>query len=67
MIVRKQQTARNGEIVVAVVDEGNDATLKRYYREASRVRLQPANASMQPIYADNVEIRGVVTGVIRQY
>ena len=67
VIVHKQPTARNGEIVVAVVDEGSDATLKRYYRESNRVRLQPANSSMQPIYADNVEIRGVVTGVIRQY
>ena len=67
VIVRKQPTARNGEIVVAVVEEGSDATLKRYFREPSRIRLQPANATMEPIYADNVEIRGVVTGVIRQY
>lgn len=67
VIVRKQPTAHNGEIVVAVVDEGADATLKRYYRESNRIRLQPANATMAPIYADNVEIRGIVTGVIRQY
>lgn len=67
VVVRKQPTARNGEIVVAVVDEGTEATLKRYYREGGRIRLQPANASMQPIYSNHVEIRGVVTGVIRQY
>ena len=67
VVVRKQQSARNGEIVVAVVDDGADATLKRFYRETNRVRLQPANASMEPIFADNVAIRGVVTGVIRQY
>jgi repressor LexA len=67
VVVRKQPTAHNGEIVVAVVDEGNDATLKRYFRDMDRIRLQPANATMDPIYADNVEIRGVVTGVIRQY
>jgi repressor LexA len=67
VVVKKQPTARNGEIVVAVVDEGSEATLKRYYRESNRVRLQPANATMDPIYADQVEIRGVVTGVIRQF
>ena len=67
VIVRKQAEARNGEIVVAVVDDGSEATLKRYYKEANRIRLQPANSSMQPIYASNCEIRGIVTGVIRQY
>ena len=67
VVVRKQPTARNGEIVVALVDEGSEATLKRYFRETNRIRLQPANAAMEPIYADRVEIRGVVTGVIRQY
>ena len=67
VVVRKQQSARDGEIVVAVVDDGADATLKRFYRETNRIRLQPANATMEPIFADNVAIRGVVTGVIRQY
>ena len=67
VVVHKQPTARNGEIVVAVVDEGTEATLKRFYREPNRIRLQPSNSSMEPIYANNVEIRGVVSGVIRQY
>ena len=67
VIVKKQETAHNGQIVVAVIDEGADATLKRFYRESDRIRLQPANSTMEPIYAHDVAIRGVVTGVIRQY
>ncbi|MBK9388526.1 MAG: transcriptional repressor LexA [Planctomycetes bacterium] len=65
VLVERRNTARNGEIVVAVV-EGNEATLKRFYREKDRVRLQPSNAKLQPIYADHVEIRGVVSAVIRR-
>jgi repressor LexA len=52
--------------VVALVD-GQQATLKRYYSEGDRIRLEPANSSMQPIYSKNVDILGVVTGVIRKY
>jgi len=66
VVVRKQKTCRDGEIVVARV-EGEDATLKRFYKEPNRVRLEPANSTMQPIYSANVEIVGVVTGVIRRY
>jgi repressor LexA len=66
VVVRKQKTCRDGDIVVALVD-GEEATLKRFYKEASRVRLEPANSSMQPIYASHVDILGVVTGVIRRY
>lgn len=66
VVVNRQDTCRDGDIVVALID-GQDATLKRFYREANRVRLEPANSSMTPIYADNVEILGVVTGVVRQY
>ncbi|SFI16432.1 transcriptional repressor LexA [Planctomicrobium piriforme] len=65
-IIRRQPTARDGEIVAALVD-GEDATLKRFYREASRFRLEPANSSMKPIYSDNVEILGVLQSVIRRY
>lgn len=65
-IIRKQSTARDGEIVAALVD-GSEATLKRFYREQGRIRLQPANATMSPIYADDVQILGVLVGVIRQY
>ena len=65
VVVERRQTARNGEIVVAIIDE--EATLKRFYREDGRVRLQPANSALSPIYPDDVEIRGVVRGVIRQF
>jgi repressor LexA len=66
VIVKKQRICRDGEIVVALVN-GEDATLKRFYRESHRVRLEPANSKMQPIYSNDVQVLGVVTGVIRQY
>ena len=56
----------NGEIVVAIVD-GEYATLKRFYKEKDRIRLQPENENMDPIYATNVEVKGRVIGVIRKY
>lgn len=64
VVVRKQQTARTGDMVVARTDEG-EATLKYWYPESGRIRLQPANASMDPIYVDNAEVVGIVTGVVR--
>jgi len=66
VVVRKSSTANDGDIVVALVDD-EDATLKRFYREKNRFRLEPANIEMQPIYSDNVNVMGVVVGVIRQY
>ncbi len=66
VVVKKQDTCRDGEIVVALVDD-QEATLKRFYREANRIRLEPANSSMKPIYSDNVAIEGVVIGVVRRY
>jgi len=66
VIVRGQNDARDGDIVVAMVD-GDEATLKRYYRETHRVRLEPANKGMKPIFSSHVQIMGVVVGVIRQY
>ena len=66
VVVKEQQNANNGDIVVAVLKNGF-ATLKRYYREASRIRLQPSNSTMSPIYATDVEIRGKVVAVIRQF
>lgn len=65
VVVKKQQTARDGETVVALLDDG-EATLKRFYKEKGRFRLQPANAEMAPIYADRVLIQGKVVGVIRR-
>jgi len=66
VVVEQQDTAENGDIVVALLDNGF-ATLKRFFREKDRVRLEPANARMQPIYAKNVRIQGRVVGVIRRY
>ena len=65
-VIKKQNSARDGEIVAALVD-GQEATLKRFYREADQVRLEPANARLRPIYSRDVEILGVLVGVIRQY
>src|SRR5215472_13992682 len=68
IIVESRDTAENGQTVVALVGEG-EATVKRFYRENGRIRLQPANQSIQPfIYQDNeVKVQGVVIGVVRRY
>ena len=65
VLVRRQETANKGQIVVALTDE-NEATLKRWYPEGDRVRLQPANSSMKPIYSRNARVWGVVVGVVRK-
>lgn len=65
-IIRKQATAENGQIVAALV-EGQDATLKRFFKERDRFRLEPANATMRPIFSADVEVLGVLVGVIRRY
>jgi repressor LexA len=65
VVIQPQDTARDGEIVVAILED-NTATLKRFYRERDRVRLQPANSEMEPIYARDVKIQGKVIGVIRR-
>ncbi len=64
VICRRTKSANKGDIVVAMTDEG-EATLKYWFPEANRIRLQPANSSMKPIYARNVQVLGVVTGVVR--
>ena len=68
LVVQRAQDARNGEIVVALVGEdefADEATVKTFYREGTRIRLQPENAALEPIYADHVEILGKVVGVFR--
>ena len=65
VVIRPQQTARNGDIVVAQVEE-NAVTLKRFFREKDRVRLQPANEQYPPQYYDEVRIQGKLIGVIRR-
>ena len=68
VLVERTRVAREGEIVVALID-GTDATLKRFYREGNMIRLQPSNTEMTPIYApaSNVSIQGKVLGVLRKY
>lgn len=65
-IIKKQDYAADGDTVVAVIDD-NEATLKRFYREKDRIRLQPANPTFSPIYRKDVEIRGVVVKIIREF
>jgi repressor LexA len=65
VIVEPVDTVRDGEIGVAMLDDGS-VTLKRIFRENDRVRLQPANAEMAPIYADKIRIRGRVTSIMRR-
>jgi repressor LexA len=70
VVIERRDNARNGEQVVALIEDTNEATLKRYYREpGNRIRLQPANSTMEPrvLDADRVRIQGVVIGVLRSY
>ncbi len=66
VVVAKRQTARNGETVVALLEDGT-ATLKQFFKEAGGIRLQPANEKYDPIIAKDVMIQGVVVGVVRSY
>ena len=66
VVIEEENTARDGEIVVALLDNGL-ATLKRFFKEATRVRLEPANSTMQPIYSTNVKIQGKCVGLIRKF
>ena len=68
VVVQRAQEARNGEIVVALAgddESADEATVKRFFREKGRVRLQPENDALEPIYAPHVQILGRVTGVFR--
>jgi repressor LexA len=65
VIIKRQETARDGEIVVALLDDG-EATLKRLYREpGGRFRLQPANSAMAPLYVDRLRVQGKLVGLLR--
>jgi repressor LexA len=65
VVCRKARTAHKGDIVVAITDDG-EATLKYWFPEANRIRLQPANSSMKPIYSRTAQVIGIVTGVVRR-
>ncbi len=66
VIIKKQTAARDGQIV-AIRDEDGAATLKKFFKEKNRVRLEPANKTMKPIFRDKVNILGVLVGVVRKY
>ena len=68
VVIERRENARNGEQVVALLDSG-EATLKRFYKEGGKIRLQPANRSMEPriVEIDQVKVQGVVIGVLRSY
>ena len=69
VVVEDRKTADNGEMVIALL-RGSDVTLKKFYRDpGGRIRLQPANTTMQPIYVDpeQIQVQGVVVGVMRKY
>jgi len=66
VVVEQSENASNGDIVVALLDNGM-ATLKRFFKETTRIRLEPANAKMSPIFVKNVRIQGKVVGLIRRY
>ena len=66
VIIEQSEIANNGDIVVALLDNGM-ATLKRFFKEATRIRLEPANTTMSPIFVKNVRIQGKVVGLIRRY
>ena len=66
VIVRKQSTVENGETAVALIN-GNETTLKKIYKEKNRIRLQPANNNLKPIFAKDIDVQGKVTGIVRQF
>ena len=66
VVIEEQNTAKDGDIVVALLDNGL-ATLKRFYKEPNRIRLEPANSAMEPIYTTDVKIQGKCVAVIRRF
>ncbi|MBP6979630.1 transcriptional repressor LexA [Candidatus Curtissbacteria bacterium] len=66
VVIEEQNVANNGDIIVALLENGV-ATLKRFFKEKDRIRLQPANSTMKPIYAKKVTVQGKVVGVIRKF
>jgi repressor LexA len=69
VVVRRQQTAQNGDVVVALAGDDEtteEATVKRFFRDGGRVRLQPENSALEPLFPEHVQILGKVTGVFRR-
>jgi repressor LexA len=65
VICKRSTSARNGQMVVAIVDQ-DQATLKKFYKEDNRARLQPANSAYEAIYSDNCRIEAIVLGLLRR-
>jgi repressor LexA len=65
VVCKRSQTAQNGKIVAAIVDNEN-ATVKRFYKETDRIRLEPSNPNYPPIYTQNCQIAGIVVGLMRK-
>lgn len=66
VIVEQQETAQNGDIVIALLENGL-ATLKKFFKEKDKIKLAPANSNMSPIYTTDVQIQGKVVGILRKY
>ena len=66
VIIERNHSPKNGDVVVALLDNAY-ATLKKFYREKNRIRLQPANSSMKPVYSKDPLIQGIVRAVIRKF
>ena len=68
VVIEQREEAHNGEMVIALID-GENATLKKFYREDDQIRLQPANPALEPIWVkeDRIRIQGVVVGIMRKY
>ena len=66
VVIEEKKEAKDGEIVVALLDNGL-ATLKKFFKEATRIRLEPANSTMKPIYASNVTVQGTVVALVRRF
>jgi len=67
IVVEKCETAVDGDVVVAVINNRTEATLKRFYREKKRIRLEPANSTMKPIYVKDIAVQGKVRGLFRKF
>lgn len=67
IVVERRETADDGEVVVALINNRSAATLKRFYKEKDRVRLEPANSTMKPIYVKDVAVQGTVRGLFRKF
>lgn len=67
IVVEKRESADDGEVVVALLNNRSEATLKRFYKEKGRVRLEPANSTMKPIYVKDVAVQGTVRGLFRRF